>query len=113
MARGGCAAPGARDPSRFARARCMLYIITEIKARLEEGLPPFHEIRLFQGERDALFLALVCALFLAIDFGKRVTIIASIILVTRGAKLIRIRRVETGAQSARPSQPLPAQRAPA
>ena len=75
------------------------------KARLEENLPPFHEIRLFQGERDALFLA--------IDFGKRVTIIASIILVTRGAKLIRIRRVETGAQSARPSQPLPAQRAPA
>ena len=52
MARGGCAAPGARDPSRFARARCMLYIITEIKARLEEGLPPFHEIRLFQGERE-------------------------------------------------------------
>ena len=52
MARGGCAAPGARDPSLFARARCMLYIITEIKARLEEGLPPFHEIRLFQGERE-------------------------------------------------------------
>ena len=31
---------------------CMLYIITEIKARLEEGLSPFHEIRLFQGERE-------------------------------------------------------------
>ena len=41
----------------------LMYIITaEVKARLQEGLPPFHEIRLFQGERDALFLAFFGAL---------------------------------------------------
>ena len=57
--------------------------------------------------------ALYPVLYPAFVLSKSVAIIAGIILVTRGAKLIRIRRVETGAQSARPSQPLPAQRAPA